>query len=127
MSMAIPYTCLAMLTDAPLSVDRFQGSSPDVLIYHLNGPLTLRNMFDLQSELRSAATPPLTLIDLTAVPYMDSAGMGLVMNHYVHCQSRGAKLFIIGANQRVLDLFKITRVDTVLPLAATVEEAESKA
>lgn len=116
-----------MLTDAPLSVERLQGSSPDVLIYRLNGPLTLRNLFDIQSELRSAATPALTVIDLTAVPYMDSAGMGLVMNHYVRCQSNGAKMIVVGANQRVLDLFKVTHVDTVLPLAATVEEAESRA
>ena len=116
-----------MLTDAPLSFERLQGSSPDVLVFRLSGPLTLRNLFDAQAELRAAPPPPLTLLDLTAVPYMDSAGMGLLMNHYVHCQTRGAKLIIVGANQRVLDLFKITRVDTVLPLAATVEEAESKA
>jgi len=58
---------------------------------------------------------------------MDSAGMGLVMNHYVHCQTRGAKLIIVGVNQRVLGLFQITRVDTVLTVAASVEEAESRA
>jgi anti-sigma B factor antagonist len=55
---------------------------------------------------------------------MDSAGMGLVMNHYVHCQTRGTKLIVCGANNRVMDLFKVTKVDTILPLKATVEEAE---
>jgi anti-anti-sigma factor len=56
---------------------------------------------------------------------MDSAGMGLVMNHYVHCQTRGAKLVVCGANTRVMDLFKVTKVDTILPLTATLEEAEA--
>ena len=56
---------------------------------------------------------------------MDSAGMGLVMNHYVRCQTHGTKLVVSGANSRVMDLFKVTKVDTVLPLAASLEAAEA--
>ncbi len=56
---------------------------------------------------------------------MDSAGMGLVMNHYVRCQTNGAKLVVAGANSRVMDLFKVTKVDTVLPLVGTIEDAEA--
>ena len=67
----------------------------------------------------------MTVIDLTDVPYMDSAGMGLVMNHYVRCQTNGAKLIVAGANSRVMDLFKVTKVDTVLPLVGTIEDAEA--
>ena len=84
-------------------------------------------MFELQSVLRGAPTPKLVVFDLTGVPYMDSAGMGLIMNHYVHCQTHGARLVVAGANSRVLDVFKVTKVDTVLPLKATVEEAEAGA
>ena len=116
-----------MLTDAPLTIDRKDGTSPNTHIFSLSGPLTLRNIFEFQSQLRNGAPPSLTIFDLAGVPYMDSAGMGLVMNHYVHCQTRGAKLIVAAANSRVLDLFKITKVDTVLPLAATVEEAEARA
>jgi anti-anti-sigma factor len=116
-----------MLTDAPLTIDRKEGSTADTFVYVLSGPLTLRNMFEFQSELRGAATPKLTIVDLTGVPYMDSAGMGLIMNHYVHCQTRGGKLVVAGANSRVLDLFEVTKVNTVLPLAASVEAAEAKA
>jgi anti-anti-sigma factor len=114
-----------MLTDGPLSIDRKQGSTADTVVYVLSGPLTLRNMFDFQSELRAAPTPKLTVFDLAGVPYMDSAGMGLVMNHYVHCQTRGARFAVASANNRVLDLFKVTKVDCVLPLSASVAEAES--
>jgi anti-anti-sigma factor len=56
---------------------------------------------------------------------MDSAGMGLVMNHYVRCQTRGARMVVSGANNRVMDLFKVTKVDTVLPLVPTLEAAEA--
>jgi len=58
---------------------------------------------------------------------MDSAGMGLVMNHYVRCQTRGTKVVVSGANSRVMDVFKVTKVDTILPLVATLEEAEARA
>ena len=100
---------------------------PDTQIFALTGPLTLRNMFEFQSELRNGALPQLTIFDLAEVPYMDSAGMGLVMNHYTHCQSRGVRLIVAAANGRVMDLFKVTKVDMVLPLATSVEEAETNA
>lgn len=114
-----------MLNDGPLTIDRADGKNPGTRIFRLSGPLTLRNLFELQSELRSAALPPLTVIDLTDVPYMDSAGMGLVMNHYVRCTTNGAKLVVSGANSRVIDLFKVTKVDTVLPLVPSIEAAEA--
>lgn len=114
-----------MLTDSPLTFDRKEGKNPGTQVFSLSGPLTLRNLFELQNQLRSATPPALTIIDISGVPYMDSAGMGLVMNHYVRCTTRGARLVVAGANNRVMDLFRVTKVDTVLPLAATVEEAEA--
>ncbi|HWA93728.1 MAG TPA: STAS domain-containing protein [Terracidiphilus sp.] len=114
-----------MQIDAPLSTTLRQGKDDGTTIYTLAGPLTLRNMFDFQNELRGAPATKLTIFDLSEVPYMDSAGMGLIMNHYVHCQTRGGKLVVAGANARVLDLFNITKVNTVLPLANSVDEAEA--
>jgi anti-sigma B factor antagonist len=114
-----------MLNDGPLTIERADGKNPGTRIFRLSGPLTLRNLFELQSELRSSALAPLTVLDLTNVPYMDSAGMGLVMNHYVRCQTNAAKLVVAGANNRIMDLFKVTKVDTVLPLASTIEAAEA--
>ena len=116
-----------MLSDGPLTIDRRKGASADTEIFALTGPLTLRNMFDFQSELRGSTPAKLTIFDLSGVPYMDSAGMGLVMNHYVNCQQRGAKFVVAAANGRVMDLFKVTKVDSVLPLAASVEAAEAQA
>ncbi|MDE3200931.1 MAG: STAS domain-containing protein [Acidobacteriota bacterium] len=113
-----------MQIDSPLSSTRRQGKNDGTTIYSIVGPLTLRNMFDLQNDLRGSSPTKLTIFDLSQVPYLDSAGMGLIMNHYVHCQTRGCKLVVAGATARVLDLFKITRVNTVLPLANSVEEVD---
>ncbi len=114
-----------MLTDAPLNISRTEGKTPGTVIFALHGPLLLRSMFDFQTQLRAVPPTSLTIFDLSAVPYMDSAGMGLIMNHYVHCQTRGMRLIVAGANSRVMDLFKVTRVDTVLPLVATVAEVDA--
>jgi anti-anti-sigma factor len=115
-----------MAIDDPLILERQEGKAPGTLILRLTGPITLRNLFDFQAQLRAIQpTPPVTILDLTGVPYMDSAGMGAVINHHVHCQGKGAKLIITGVSPRILELFKMTRVDTVITQAPTVEDAEN--
>jgi anti-sigma B factor antagonist len=116
-----------MALDAPLTLEHREGKLPGTRVVVLNGPLTLRNIFELQNFLRTPPEPTLSILDLTSVPYMDSAGMGLIVNHFVHCQTRGAKMFVVGVSPRVLELFKITRVDSVIPQAVTAEAAEANA
>ena len=115
-----------MAIDDPLAIEQTEGKAPGSIILRLTGPVTLRNLFDLQSKLRVGEPPPLTILDLTGVPYMDSAGMGAVINHYVRCQGKGKRLIAVGVSPRVLELFKMTRVDAVIPMVATVEEAEAR-
>jgi anti-anti-sigma factor len=121
----IPYTYRTMAIDDPLEIIRKQGKSPDTLIFHLTGPITLRNLFGLQDQLRSGDLPRVSILDLTAVPYMDSAGMGAIVNYYVYCQNRSIRLIVAGVSSRVMELFKMTRVDTVIALAPSVEAAEA--
>lgn len=113
-----------MALDAPLTYERKEGKTPTTRILILNGPLTLRNMFELQAELRADPQPKVSILDLSGVPYMDSAGMGMVINHYVHCQNAGAKMIAVGVTPRVHELFRMTRVDSVIPQAVTIEAAE---
>jgi anti-sigma B factor antagonist len=108
----------------PLIVETLSGKSEGTRILRLTGPITLNNFFSLQDELKKEHTP-VTIIDLTAVPYMDSAGMGAIINYYVSAQRRGQKVIAAGTNYRVLELFKLTKVDGLIPLAHTVEQAEN--
>jgi len=117
------------------NIERKEGKAPSTVIFRLSGPFTarsmyghltplaLRNMFNFQSV--PGEEPPLVnILDLTAVPYMDSSGLGMIVTHYVHCQNKGIRLVLAGVNQRVLELFKMTKVDTTLPTVATVEEVD---
>lgn len=107
----------------PLTFESAFGQAPGSCILRLQGPLTIHNLFEFQNTLRT--NPPESLIlDLSGVPYMDSAGMGCIINYYVSSQRHGRKLVVAGVNGRVLELFKMTKVDGLLAMTPTVAEAE---
>ena len=89
----------------------------------LHGPLTLSSLFALQDGLRSQ-TAHLTILDLSGVPYIDSAGLGTILIYYVSAEKNGRRLALAGVNERVASLIRMTRVDTVLSMFPTVEAAE---
>jgi len=119
----------------PFTIERKEGKAPGTVIFRLRGPFTARDMFGTLAPVApdnllsfqsapSDAPPALNILDLTDVPYMDSAGLGRIVRHYVHCRSRGVRVIAAGAGPRVLELFKMTKVEAVIPLTATVEEAD---
>jgi len=107
----------------PLTVEVLPGKSEGTRILRLTGPVTLQNFFALQDLLKQHTQ--VTIFDLAGVPYMDSAGMGAIINYYVSAQRRGEKVIAAGTNYRVLELFKLTKVDSLIPLTETVELAET--
>jgi anti-sigma B factor antagonist len=106
-----------------LSIQVRQGKSPETRILTFEGPLTLSNLFAFQSELRKE-NPPRTILDLSGVPYMDSAGMGAVINYYVACQKNGRKLILAGINERIYALLELTNTTKLLTVVPTLAEAE---
>jgi anti-anti-sigma factor len=119
----------------PFTIERVEGRTAGTVIFRLRGPFTQRDMFaslapvevdnmlNFQSE-PSEKLPKLNILDLTEVPYMDSAGLGRIVRHYVHCRGKGVRMVAAGVGARVLELFKITKVDAVIPMVGTVEEAD---
>jgi anti-sigma B factor antagonist len=96
------------------------------VIVRLDGPLTLSNLFTFQTELR-AIHPPLTVFDLSASQYMDSAGLGVLVNFYVSAEKNGRKMALAGVSDRVLALLDMTHVRSLLRVFPTVEEALASA
>ena len=119
---------------APFHIERAEGKAPSTIIFRLSGPFTAREVFGHLTPLalenmlnfESKAAPALNIFDLTAVPYMDSASLGLLMKHHAHCKARCIRMVIAGASPRVQELFRLTKVDTVIPLVASVAEAEGR-
>jgi len=114
-----------MNIELPLIIERKPGKASGTEIFLLSGPLTMPNIFEFQSELRKGELPRVSILDLSGVPYMDSAGMGAVINYYTHCERQGARLVVAGVSKRVGELFKVTRVDTVIPMSVSVAAADA--
>jgi anti-sigma B factor antagonist len=93
------------------------------MVLKLVGPLTLSTMFGFQNEFR-LMTPQVLVLHCSEIPYMDSAGLGLLMNHHVSGQDHGRKLLLAGVNERIAELFKMTKVDGVLSRFSSVAAAE---
>lgn len=91
-------------------------------VVSLRGPVTLETLFDLQNTLRQEHTD--LIIDLSQVPYMDSAGLGAILTAYASCQRNGKKFALAGISSRVMVLLEVTKVNTLLPIFGTVAEAE---
>ena len=113
------------MRDEPLHWMMRPGSRDGVAVIVLDGPLTLGNIFDFQKELVEVR-PAAAVIDMTRVPYMDSAGLGVLMNFYVAAEKNGRHVALAGANDRVSAILDATRVRELLRSSATVEEAEAK-
>jgi len=109
-----------MAFESPLTFERIDNTN-GTSIFRLVGPLTIRNLFEIQAALRTDPLPKVTVVDLTQVPYMDSAGMGVIVNIYVHTRNQGGEFYAVGVSDRVKALFELTRVDKLIPMRDTAD------
>jgi anti-anti-sigma factor len=112
------------MLDKELSYTTTDGEKEGTVILRLAGPFTLGNIFQLQNELRTMK-PACLIMDLTEVPYMDSAALGVIMNYFVSAQHGGRKFFLTAVNERVRALLEMTKVDAVLHTTDSVQTAQS--
>lgn len=112
--------------DAPLAVQSANGKRPGTRVFQITGPLTLDNLFVFQNAVQNGELPATAILDLSGVPYIDSAGMGAIVNYYVHCQRLGTLVILAGIGNRPMELFILAKVHTIIPMAGSVEEAEQQ-
>src|SRR3954467_14257405 len=92
----------------------------------LTGPLLLSNLFDFQKRLREEKSHGL-VIDLTDVPYIDSAGIGVLVNGMVSCKTHDHTFVLTGVGERIMTVLRVTRVDTLFHFANSRADAEALA
>ena len=107
-----------------MEIVRDDGATGSAEIIRLRGPVTIETLFVLQQGLREVAESD-TVIDLTEVPYIDSAGLGMILSHWAHTHNRGNKLALTGVSKRIGDLLEVSGVNTLLPTFKTAEEADA--
>jgi len=102
-------------------VERAEGTC----VVELDGPLILTEIFQFQDLVRTIEAPRL-ILDLSGVPYMDSAGLGSVLGIYTSCQRHGRQFALANVAPRIVTLFQVAHVDTILARYDSVEAAEAQ-
>jgi len=107
-----------------LSIEDIAGPQQDQRILRLNGPVVINNLFEFQSKVRSNSARRL-IIDMAAVPYVDSAGIGALVGAYVTHQKDGRILALVGVNNRVRAALQVTKVESFFRFFDNVPQAEA--
>jgi anti-sigma B factor antagonist len=106
----------------PLNIEDLSGPQDGQRILRLTGPIVINNMFQFQSMVRANTSRNL-ILDMSAVPYVDSAGVGALMGAYVTHQKEGRSLSLVGVNQRIRGTLEVTHVEKFFRYFNSVEEA----
>jgi anti-sigma B factor antagonist len=77
----------------------------------------------MQESLRKDPQPN-TIIDLSGVPYMDSAGLGALLSFHGSCKRAGRNYVLAAMAPRVHTMFSASKVDRLVNIARSIAEAE---
>ncbi len=99
------------------------GSRPDARILRLTGAVTLETADALLRTARAEPAPVL-ILDFSAVNFLDSAGVGTLIQLRSALQQEGRKLALVGLAKQVRAVLQITRVLTLFNVFDSLAEAE---
>ena len=85
----------------------------DIVVLELSGRITLgRESGQIEAIVDEGARK--IVMDLSKVDYIDSTGIGKIAYCFGRITQIGAQARVAGAHGLVMDLFRITRLDTVI-------------
>jgi anti-sigma B factor antagonist len=105
-----------------LKVERLFGELGGRGVLRLKGPLTIENLSDFQNAIRRENVPTM-ILDLTEVPYIDSAGLGSLVSVYVSRHKSGQRMALSGVNGRIINLLEITHVEHLFLIFPSLADA----
>jgi anti-anti-sigma factor len=97
----------------------------DVNLLYLEGSLTVANAQDVFSQIVSLLEEGETrfLLQLSSVDFIDSTGLGIVVRLSKRVGEVKAKINLAEPQPKILEMFELTRLDKILPIYKTQEEA----
>jgi anti-sigma B factor antagonist len=98
----------------------------DTTILRLKGPLVIQNVFPFQSKVRGVHSPHL-ILQMTDVPYIDSSAVGVLVGAHVNRDKEGRSLLLVGVNERVRNILKVTHVEQFFRFAEALPTGVSQA
>ncbi|MDI3517400.1 MAG: anti-sigma factor antagonist [Thermotogota bacterium] len=95
-------------------------------IVKVNGDIDAYSTGELKkfmTDLISRTEKSTLVIDMSNVPYVDSAGLGMLVSILRESKSAGKSLVLASMKPNVKRIFELTRLDKVFTITDTVQEA----
>src|SRR5580658_10246262 len=94
----------------PLHLDVKDGAAPGQRVIALIGVLTISSLFAFQDFAHADKSETL-IVDMSGVPYIDSAGLGTLISAYVSREREARQMVLAAVNDRVKLVMAVCRVD----------------
>jgi anti-sigma B factor antagonist len=107
-----------------LELEIRDGAAAGIVVAVLKGALTISTLFGFQDFNHKDQSEKL-ILDMSAVPYIDSAGLGSIIGAYVSRERQARKLVLAGVSDRVHLVMTVSGVAGLFQLYPSVAEAEA--
>ncbi len=90
--------------------------------------LSLTNIDRLNQSLqRQLDNKPLRyIIDIKKMNYLDSSAIGVILNVMKHVKKYSGRFFLVGVNNTILTVLQMSKVNNILNIRETTEQALSE-
>jgi anti-sigma B factor antagonist len=105
------------------TISSISGSKSDVHVLAATGAITSSTSTVFQDAV-SKVTARYLILDLSAVPSLDSMAVGALVRALVHCNKSGRRLALAGLNRRVQNVLELAGLGPLFEAYPTVAEAE---
>ena len=97
----------------------------DILIFGATGELDVYSAHDFKDPLMEAilAKQKKIIIDLSKVTFIDSTGLGILVNTAKHLRGHNSKMVLVIKEDGIDQVFRVTKLDQIFKIYQTQEEA----
>lgn len=89
----------------------------------MDGKLVLETVSEFLQTMRSQATPRLVM-DMSGVSFLDSAGVGALVQIFVHRRNQGQKFSLAALTPQGMAVMQVAGLMKLMPVFPSVEEAQ---
>jgi anti-anti-sigma factor len=99
-----------------------QSASNGTLVARLTGKLSLETVSGFLQQTRPISAESMVL-DMSGVSFLDSAGVGALVQLFVHRRAQSKKLAVAALTTQGMAVLQVAGLTKLLPTFATVEDA----
>jgi anti-sigma B factor antagonist len=110
------------MDNAHLDLEKLPVSDTSHLVTRLSGKLSLETVHNFIQTLRPEPAAHL-ILDMSGVSFLDSAGVGALVQLFVHRRNHGKTFALTGLTRQGNAVMQVAGLTKLLPIHASVEEA----